>query len=64
MLFHAMIVSRMTSRLYFLMTSLALFLMALRTIFLCLSSPFSTISRRFIIRARVGDNILDFSGLP
>ena len=29
----------------------------------CLSSPFSIISRRFIIRARVDDDILDFSGL-
>ena len=29
----------------------------------CLSSPFSTISRRFVIRARVGDDILDFRGL-
>ena len=28
----------------------------------CLSSPFSTIPRRFIARARVGDDILDFSG--
>ena len=29
----------------------------------CLSSPFSTISRRFVIRACVGDDILDFSDL-
>ena len=29
----------------------------------CLSPPFSTISRRFIIRARVGEDILNFSGL-
>ena len=29
----------------------------------CLSSPFSTISRRFALWARVGDDIVDFSGL-
>ena len=29
----------------------------------CLSSPFCTVSRRFIIRARVSNKILDFSGL-
>ena len=29
----------------------------------CLSSPFSTISRHFVIRARVGDDILAFSCL-
>ena len=29
----------------------------------CLSSPSSIISRPFVIRARVGDDILDFSGL-
>ena len=29
----------------------------------CLSSPFSTISRRFVFRARVGDDVLNFSGL-
>ena len=29
----------------------------------CLSSPVSTISRRFVIRVRVDDDILDFSGL-
>ena len=29
----------------------------------CLLSPFPAISRRFVIRARVGDDILDFCGL-
>ena len=29
----------------------------------CLLSPFPAISRRFVIRACVGDDILDFSGL-
>ena len=29
----------------------------------CLSSPFPTISRRFVIRARVVDDILDSCGL-
>ena len=48
------------------MSSLAFFLMVLHISVYsirCLSSPFSTISRRFVIRARVGDDILDFSGL-
>ena len=29
----------------------------------CLLSPFSAISRHFVTRARVGDDILDFCGL-
>ena len=29
----------------------------------CLLSPFSAISRHFVIRARVGDDLLDFCGL-
>ena len=29
----------------------------------CLFSPFSAISRRFVIRARVGDDTLDLCGL-
>ena len=35
------------------------------TIFLirCLSSSFCIVSRRFFVRARVGDDILNFSGL-
>ena len=37
--------------------------MFLRTIFHCLCSPFSTSSRRFVIRARVSEDILDLSGL-
>ena len=48
------------------MSSLALFFMVLHISVYsirCLSSPFSTISRRFIIRARVGDDIIEFSGL-
>ena len=65
-LFDAMIVSRMISRLYFLMSSHALFLMVLHISAYSvhgLSSPFSTISRLFVIRDRVGDDILDFSYL-
>ena len=48
------------------MFSLALFLMVLHNSAYsvrCLSSPFSTISCRYIIRVRVGEDILDFSGL-
>ena len=48
------------------MSSLAFFLMVLH-IFAhsvrCLLSPLSAISRRFFIRARVGDDVLDFCGL-
>ena len=56
----------MISWLYFLMSSLTFLLTVLRIYAYsihCLSSPFSTISRRFFTRARVGDDILDFSGL-
>ena len=48
------------------MSSLAFFLMVFHISaysIRCLSSPCFTISRRFFIRARVGDDILDFSGL-
>ena len=48
------------------MSSLAFFLMVLHISAYSirfLLSPFSAISRRFVIRARVGDNIVDFSGL-
>ena len=48
------------------MSSLALFFMVFHMStysIRCLSSPFSIISRRFVIRTRVGDDILDFSGL-
>ena len=65
-LFDAMIVSRMIFWLYFLMSSLAFFLMVLHISAYsihCLSSPVSTISHRFIIRTHVGYDILDFSGL-
>ena len=65
-LFGAMIVSLMISWLYFPMSCLAFFLMVLHISAYsigCLSSPFSTISRRFVIRACVGDDILDFNGL-
>ena len=61
-----MIVSRIISLLYFPMSSLTFFLMVLHISAFsirCLSSPFSTISCRFVIRVRVGDDILDFSGL-
>ena len=65
-LFDVTIVSRTISWLYFLMSSLAFVLMVLHISaysICCLSSPFSISYRRFIIRARVGDDILDFSGL-
>ena len=47
------------SSLTFLLTVLRIYAYSIH----CLSSPFSTISRRFLTRARVGDDILDFSGL-
>ena len=59
-----MIVSRMVSSMYFLMSSLAFFLIALHISacsIRCLLSPFSAISRGFVIRACVGDDILDFT---
>ena len=65
-LFDAMNVSRMISRLYFLVFSLDFFLIFLHISAYssrCLSSPIPTNSFRFVIRARVGDDILDFSGL-
>ena len=52
--------------LYFQMSTSTFFLMILHIsayFFRCLSSPFHTIARPFIIRAHVGDDILDFSGL-
>ena len=51
---------------YFLMSSLVFILMVLHVSAYsihCFSSPFSTISRCFVNRARVGDDMLDFSGL-
>ena len=55
-----MIGSRLIAWSYFLMSSLAhISAFSIR----CLSSPFSTISRRFGLWARVGDDIVDFSGL-
>ena len=65
-LFDAMIVSRMISSLYFLMSSLAFFLMVLLISaysIRCLLSPFAAIARRFVIRGRVGGYILDLWGL-
>ena len=65
-LFDAMIVSRMISWLYSRMYSLAFVLMVLYIsayYIRYLLSPFSAISRRFVIRAHVGDDILDFWGL-
>ena len=63
--FDVMIVSRMISWLYFLMSSPAFFCMILHistySIY-CLLSTFPAISRRFE-RARVGNDILDFCGL-
>ena len=62
-LFDVMIVSRKISWLYFVMFSHGLFLIILHisaySLF-CLLSPFPSISRRFVIRVRVGDDILDF----
>ncbi|KAK2170754.1 hypothetical protein NP493_1143g00056 [Ridgeia piscesae] len=65
-LFDAMIVSRMISWLYFLMHSLAFFLMVLHISaysIRCLLSPFPAISHRFFITAHVGEVILDLCGL-
>ena len=48
------------------MSYLAFFLMVLHIStysIICLLSPFFAISRRFVIRARVGDDVLDFCGL-
>ena len=63
-----MIVSIVIYYMYFLMSYLAFFLKDSKWMIyaypICgLSPPFSTISRRFLIRARFGDDILDFSGL-
>ena len=57
-----MTVARMISWLYFLMFSLAFFVMVLDISaysIRCLVSPFSTISHRFVIRTRVSADILD-----
>ena len=64
-LFDLTIVSRIISWFYFLVSSLVFSLMVLHISAYpnrCLSSHFPTISHRFVIRARVGDNILDLSG--
>ena len=48
------------------MSSLGFFLMVLHISAYsvrCLLSPFPAISRRFVIRVRVGDDILGFCGL-
>ena len=61
-LFDAMIVSRMISWLYFLMSSVAFFVMVLHISaysIRCLLSPIPAIFRRFFIRARVDVDILD-----
>ena len=64
-LFDAMIVSRMISWLYFLMSSLAFFLIVMHIsgYSIRLLSPFPAIIRRFIIRAHVDDDILDVCDL-
>ena len=65
-LFDVMVVSRMISWLYFLMSSLAFFLMVLNISaysIRCLLTPFSATSRRLVNRAGVGDDILDLCGL-
>ena len=56
----------MISWLYFLVSSLTFFLMVLHISAYSiryLMSPFPAISHRFVIRARVGDDILDLCGL-
>ena len=61
-----MIVSRMTSWLYYLKSSLAFFLMVLHISaysIRCLLSPFPASYRRVVIRARIDDAILDLCGL-
>ena len=61
-----MIVSPIISWLYFLMSSLVFFLTVLHISAYsvrCLLSPFSAIFRRFVIKARVGDDVLDLYGL-
>ena len=65
-LFDAMIVSRMIFWLYFLMSALASSLKILHISacsIRCLLLPFPPVSRRFVIRVRVGDDNLDFCGL-
>ena len=65
-LFDSMIVSRMMSWVYFLMSSLVFILMVFyisANLIRCLLPPVPAISRRFVISARVGDAILDFHGL-
>ena len=60
-----MIVSRMISCLYFLTSFLAFLLMVVYMFansIRWLLSPFPAISRRFVIRARVGDDIIDVCG--
>ena len=61
-----MIVSRMISWLYFLMSSLAFFLMVLHVSSYSIRCLFvlSAIYRHFVTRVRVGADILDFCGLP
>ena len=61
-----MIVSRIISWLYFLMSSLAFFLMDLSISaysIRCLLSLCFVICRPFVIRVRVGDDIFDLCGL-
>ena len=65
-LLDVMIVSRMISWLYFLMSSLAFFLMVLQIAAYSIRSlltPFPAISRHLVIRAGVCDDILDLCGL-
>ena len=65
-IFDVMISSHMISWLNIRMSSLGFCLMVLHISaysIRCLSSPFSTIFRRFIVRTRVGDDFHDFSDL-
>jgi len=59
-----MIVFCMISWLYFQMSTLVFYCLAYFCVFFSLFiSLFSSISRRFVTRTRVDDDILDFSGL-
>ena len=58
-----MIVSCIISWLYFLISSLAFFVVVCLYSIRCLLSPFPAICRRFVIRTRVSDDILDLCGV-
>ena len=63
---YGLLLSHSSSWMYFLTSALAFFLMVLHMSAYfdrCLLLPFSAISRRFIIRASAGNDILDLCGL-